>query len=287
MSTRRVFLVAFALAIPAACGAETTELVGSPTSTGGGGSAGADGAAGDAGTSACEPRACATKVYACGNCVDDDGDGLVDALDPECLGACDNTEGGYAPELPGSPGLDCKTDCFWDNGNGSGNDDCYWDHRCDPLEVAPAFAPEGPTCGYDPSVKLGASLSCGDASASQSATCQSVCLPLVPNGCDCFGCCLVPGAPTPIWMGSVAPGTAASSCFPDALADPDKCKPCTLVKSCENPCEACEVCVGKPAPDAGCGSSPACPAGHAACGSGASCGPNQYCITGCCVDVPA
>jgi hypothetical protein len=59
------------------------------------------------------------------------------------------------PDLPGMSGAPCKLDCFWDNGNGSGNDDCYWDHECDPLEVPPNYPPEGSDCAYDPNAMAG------------------------------------------------------------------------------------------------------------------------------------
>ncbi|NCT11979.1 MAG: hypothetical protein GW767_04415, partial [Rhodobacterales bacterium] len=40
----------------------------------------------------CYKTTCAGKLLECGDCVDNDGDGLVDWRDPECLGPCDNTE---------------------------------------------------------------------------------------------------------------------------------------------------------------------------------------------------
>src|SRR5262245_43977025 len=40
----------------------------------------------------CEPVRCGGMERQCGNCIDDDQDGVVDANDPECLGPCDNSE---------------------------------------------------------------------------------------------------------------------------------------------------------------------------------------------------
>jgi hypothetical protein len=38
---------------------------------------------------------CQGNIYQCGDCIDNDGDGLIDADDPECTGACDNAEQGF------------------------------------------------------------------------------------------------------------------------------------------------------------------------------------------------
>jgi hypothetical protein len=41
----------------------------------------------------CEVKTCSNgKVYACGDCVDNDGDCRIDGEDSQCLGPCDNTE---------------------------------------------------------------------------------------------------------------------------------------------------------------------------------------------------
>lgn len=255
----------------AACSDTTTELVGAPADAG----STADG-------SGCAIATCAGKVFECGNCIDDDSDGVLDSEDPECLGACDNSEDGYFPRLPGDPGAPCRADCFWDVGNGAGNDQCLWDHRCDPLETAPDFPPEGPTCSYDPSVKLGGNTSCDDALASQPVACRESCLPLTPNGCDCFGCCVFSGAPTPVWIGK-------EGCTSEFVGDPTKCPPCTLVSGCSNACDDCEVCVDKGVPSSSCTPAEQCPDGAAACGVPGllSCTQGSYCITGCCVVVPA
>lgn len=234
---------------------------------------------------------CGGKLYECGDLIDNDNDGTVDSGDVDCLGACDNTENSYYPNLPGMTGAPCKTDCFWDNGNGSGTDDCYWDHHCDMLEVAPNFPPEL-DCAYDPNqAQLGNGLTCETAYQMQSETCLDFCAPLTPNGCDCFGCCELPaGSGGYVWLGSYDEQGQGSCTIAD-IADPLKCKPCTPVPGCGNPCDPCEVCIGKPTPDPGCneggaggGPSSQCPDGVQECGlSGQSpCPGGYYCITGCC-----
>ena len=50
--------------------------------------------------------------------------------------------------------------------------------------------------------------------ASQSQHCIDYCRKLVPNGCDCFGCCVVPGAPTPIRL--------VPTCTAKDFGDPDE-----------------------------------------------------------------
>lgn len=268
----------------------------------------------DGGIQVCYVTACAGHVLECGDCVDNDGDGKVDPYDPECLGPCDNTEGpGLNGGVGGETGGPCKADCYFDFGNGAGNDDCYWDHRCDPLEVAPSYPPEGEDCAYEQS-RLG-SRDCPDA---QSDTCLDFCLPLTPNGCDCFGCCTFPdlatsgpnGGPAYVWIGNLdAQGNGL--CTYQDIQDAAKCPPCTPVMDCVNECGHCEICVGKPTlppdcypppdggvPDGGItdggvppppdGGTLQCPGGEQPCGLAGQdpCPVSYYCITGCCQYVP-
>lgn len=221
----------------------------------------------------------------CGNCLDDDGDGWVDASDPECLGPCDDSESelysGAEAMVTGS----CRTDCYFDGNAGSGDDGCNWSYRCDPGSLAPDYPPTGSAmCEYDPA------LAACDPSSRELAACQAACLPLTPNGCDCFGCCELPGGSGNfIWLGS--PGVESAHCELAASTDADTCRPCTPEPSCLNTCDECELCIGKselPAPCSGAGG-PACPAGVRSCEprTGAGCGALEYCITGCCVPLPA
>ena len=237
--------------------------------------------------------ACAGKIYTCGNLLDDDKDGLVDSQDPDCLGPCDDTEDGLNPELPGAKGGECKLDCFWDNGNGAGNDDCYWDHRCDKLEVPPNYPPEGPGCAYDPTTQPKPGLSCEAAFTAQSTTCLSFCKPLVPNGCDCFGCCELPaGGGKFAWLGAFD-SNGIGSCKLDTLGDPAKCPPCTPVQGCQNECGHFELCVGKTQLPLDCvpgekNNPQGCSSDLQPCGlaNQSPCPNGSYCITGCCVPVP-
>lgn len=270
----------------------------------------------DGGTTfVCYPTSCAGHVLECGDCQDDDGDGRVDWRDPECLGPCDNSEGpGLDSAVGGTVGASCGVDCYFDFGNGPGNDDCHWDHRCDPLN------PEAPACSYEPG-RVGGS----DCPATQSQKCEDYCKPYTPNGCDCFGCCTFPalansgdgGAPLYVWIGTLD-SSNASTCTLADVADPDKCRPCTPAGNCLNECGRCEICVGKPEvpedcyapPDAGSGGSAGtggsagvagaagsggtggypgqCPVGITPCGlpGQAACTADEYCLTGCCRPAP-
>lgn len=229
----------------------------------------------------CDPH----HLYACGDCRDDDDDGFVDMEDPDCLGPCQNTEESFWGGIPGQNHPACEEDCYFDPDSGSGNDGCVWTHTCDPLEVAPAYDPEGSQCPY-PTDPL--SVAACTTLQTQPALCRAVCGPLTPNGCDCFGCCAFPGAPTPVWVGSVD-GLGNPTCDMAHVGDPTRCRPCTQVESCLNTCEHCELCVGKqqlPADcpsDGGC-ATPSCPGGTPCSPCLAPCPAGEACITGCCVE---
>ncbi len=247
---------------------------------GGGGDSGIPGVVitGDGGTWTCTPVLCAGKSLECNDCIDNDGDGESDSRDPECLGPCDNTEGpGLESGVGGTSANSCGVDCYFDFGNGPGNDNCMWDHRCDPLQ------PELPTCGYDASMV--GTKSCPP---TQVQLCAQVCMPFTPNGCDCFGCCTLQNAgpggvgPRDVWIGAMA--SNQSTCTLADRADGTKCPSCTKVDNCSNPCNACEVCVGSPPPGPNCTGGMQCAAGYQACGlpGQADCASGSYCVTGCC-----
>lgn len=273
------------------------------------------GVVGDVPNGPCRPVSCGGHVNECGDCMDNDGDGRTDERDPECLGPCDNTEGPVLlTGVGGEAGGPCLSDCYFDFGNGPGNDDCNWDHRCDPLEVAPNYYPEGMACAFDRQRVGGRTCP-----ASQSRQCLDFCKPLTPNGCDCFGCCTFPqirGRSAAqggefVWLGS-RNNAGDGSCTLDRVTDTAACHSCTPVADCFNDCGACEVCIGRPmpppecfppppGPDAGMmsvdsgtirndGGTPAsqCPAGIQACGlpGQAPCPANFYCTTGCCIPIP-
>jgi hypothetical protein len=272
-SLAAVFLLA------AACGSNS----GSGGDANGSGSGGPDGNTtvtimDDSGTWSCTLVQCAGKSLECNDCVDNDVDGFVDSHDPECLGPCDNTEGpGLESGVGGTTGTSCGVDCYFDFGNGPGNDECMWDHRCDSLE------PELPTCGYDASM-----VGTKDCPATQDPTCAEVCRPLTPNGCDCFGCCTFANAgpggvgSRSVWIGAMD-SSNNSTCTLADVANEDKCPTCTPVANCYNQCDQCEVCIGS-TPDPSCDPSMQCPAGYQACGLAgqAECPAGSYCVTGCC-----
>ena len=290
------------------------------TSNGGssnGGSSNGGSSNGAGGTGAGVPTEiaeCQGKIYACGDLIDNDMDGLVDSQDPECLGPCDNTEDSYFGGIPGQSGPGCKVDCYFDQDSGAGNDDCYWSHVCDPNEVAPNYYPEpdnGDQCEYNgpDTVIPPTGKTCAELNAEQSQACHDYCGPLTPNGCDCFGCCELPaGSGAFVWLGSEGlDGTTV--CTIAAINDPTVCHPCAPVADCFNDCGECEICIGKPLPGpecgeggggsgpggsgpggggAGGGSSGQCPDGVQECGLAgqAPCPAGQFCNTGCCYAVP-
>ena len=227
----------------------------------------------------CEQVSCAGRVRACGNCDDDDGDGVSDASDPDCLGPCDDSEAelftGESMRVNGS----CRSDCFFDLNSGGGDDGCSWSLECDPREPASdwcSYNPDQPRCQMD---------------ARRTSACRQSCLPLTPNGCDCFGCCELPAnSGNHVWLGSES--AQAAHCELQSSADPSQCHPCTPVPDCQNDCAACELCVGKTTLPASCGGSgalvPVCDPGVTPCDPNeqGACGTTHYCITGCCVPLP-
>jgi hypothetical protein len=235
----------------------------------------------------CQAATCQGKIYGCGDCLDNDGDCLADSADDQCLGPCDNTEESFYGGIPGQNNSPCKSDCYFDQDTGAGNDDCYWSHKCDPLSVAPTYPPEGSQCEYNPNSNIaGYNGTCATAFATQSAACLNYCGPLTPNGCDCFGCCALPGLSYTVWLGSENPA-GTGSCNANTLNDPTMCKACTQVQACLNTCEVCEVCIGKPTLPPGCFEQ-VCPTGVQKCGQpGQSPCPSGFsCITGCCISNP-
>jgi hypothetical protein len=231
----------------------------------------------------CQLTLCQGKVYDCGDCQDNDGDGLVDAADPGCWGPCDDHESGWHPAHPPPtvPGMACVgRDCFFDQNTSSSDDECYWALNCDPLEPL--------TCTYDPDTDIpNTRMSCEEASAMQSATCGAFCGPLVPNGCDCFGCCEVSSGDEThtVYLGSYVLGEL--TCGPETIGDPELCHPCTQVPACLNPCEPehCEICIGQSTLPAGCQEA-GCPEGVQPClpeHESGDCPSGMACITGCCI----
>jgi hypothetical protein len=212
---------------------------------------------------ACVPLLCNGTLYACGDCMDNDGDGLVDHADAECVSPCDDREETFATGLPGDNMDPCKQDCFFDGNSGGGSGDCAWNLKCDPK------SPGGDKCPYDENFS-----NCPE---EQPQECLDTCQ--VPNNCDCFGCCTVTvdGMAYDIFLGDL-------DC---SLADIDSCQQCTKNLDCDEEChpEECEVCFGETEPPPGC-DDPSCEAGSDPCmidDMGQSdCAEGYYCKTGCC-----
>jgi hypothetical protein len=268
---------------------------GSAASGGSGGNAGGGGAfgggSGEAATHVCQKTTCQGQIYQCGDCFDNDGDHLVDSDDPDCTGPCDNTESSYYGGIPGQNNAPCREDCYFDANTGSGDDQCYWSQDCDLLSVAPGYPPSGDArCSYAPGATVpGSGSTCEGLAASQSNACLSFCLPITPNGCDCFGCCELPADSNKfVWIGSAQQNNG--TCDAAHVDDPAACHPCTPVKSCFNSCDPCEVCVGRTVPSASCitPGSGRCLGAAAACGQPGEpdCPADQYCVTGCCEAAP-
>lgn len=219
----------------------------------------------------CHVVRCQTHTYQCGDCLDNDGDDLIDSRDPDCLGPCDNNEGGFNTQIPGGNSAPCRMDCYFDQDSGGGNDDCQWDHRCDDLEPV-----EINECDYSVACE---SCDCTTWAEEQSDQCYEVCVPLVPNGCDCFGCCVLnPDDEEPQYRFIGSPGCN--------LEDPESCSPCTPVGGeCSNECGPCELCLGRTELPPECYEDPdRCPEDVQPCGLEGDdpCPEGYYCVTGCC-----
>lgn len=246
----------------ATTGSATTGLGTGGTTAGTGGVVSTGGTAGGA-------LDCGGVVYACGDGMDNDGDGKTDAADPECIGPCDDDEGSFQTGIPGD-NMDCWQDCFFDGNSGHGDDGCRWNLKCDPQNPGANVG-----CEY-----TGRGNCSGGADTPQE--CIDFCAPLTPNGCDCFGCCTVPtqAGDVNIFLNS------GPNCSIQNIAE---CQPCTPNEDCGNPCEPenCEVCFGSELPES-C-DTPECPPGFPPCvvdDSGVSdCAEGEYCITGCCVAI--
>jgi hypothetical protein len=223
----------------------------------------------------------------CTDGVDNDGDGKIDGNDPECVSALDNDESSFATGIPGDNMDKCKQDCFFDGDSGAGNDGCNWDLGCDPNHDA-----------YGCRAVTG-----GRCEMAQTMDCVTFCTQFTPNGCDCFGCCTVYDA-----NGVGHDVRLLPTCSVDKVNDPVACPPCQKVTSCDNPCDRCELCLGRDPSDLppdcvgqpgdggvgdgggaadGGGGGLRCPPGQIACGPGGidpnQCPPNTFCVTGCCI----
>jgi hypothetical protein len=126
---------------------------------------------------------------------------------------------------------------------------------------------------------LVSSPSCADMTTGPlDALCTEVCVGLVPNGCDCYGCCKIapegPGDTGYRFVGS-------PDCALDNLGVCDRCDPVPL---CNNDCGECELCVGMTELPEDCTAEQRCDPGVIPCGQpgDSGCAPGDTCITGCC-----
>jgi hypothetical protein len=274
---------------------ETETGISDPTGEGDGDGDGDGEATGDGdgdgdGNGPCVVTECGGKVYQCGNCLDDDGDNHIDIADNSCWGPCDDNEEGFKGNIPGQGHAPCTSlDCYFDADSGSGNDECYWTHTCDPSEPNPS------ACTYDPNASLPGSngLTCEAAQQMQGDICEQVCGPLVPNGCDCFGCCEIKSGDEThtVYLGT-EDADGNGTCSVENVADPEQCAPCVQVAGCLNPCDAdpekCEICIGEVAVPDDCEEA-GCPEGIQSCdpvNNSSDCPVGMVCVTGCCYPSP-
>ncbi len=227
----------------------------------------------------------ATGTTQCSDGIDNDGDGLIDGFDPECTGPGDNDESSFATGIPGDNRDPKWQDCFFDGNSGAGDDGCRYATGC-----------------------LTGALPATDKNCKLTDACIKFCAPLVPNGCDCFGCCTVQ-----LPAGGTADIQTVSTCSVAKIGDATACPTCTKNVACGNTCGHCELCPGKTIADlpadcaptgsggtggtssgtaggpSGGGSGPSytCDGGEQVCGTGlAACTLGTYCSLGCCIQQP-
>lgn len=273
----------------AACGGSSGKANGDGGGGGGGGSGDGGNANGDGGGGGgggdCVQVMCmqgkkAGEILACGNCQDDDGDNKVDGLDPECTGACDDSEGTFSTGIPGD-NVDPKwQDCFFDGDSGAGNDGCCY-HSCCLIG-----AQSGDECSIDSNYDPTTDCPKTDNGSCDQALCQDYCQALTPPGCDCFGCCTVCNG------ADCKDVILAETCSADKIDDPDACPVCTKTDTCSgggcNQDPGGDPCVLCPGQDPGdlpdsCGGQNTCPTGETTCTGSADCTSTEYCSNGCCV----
>ncbi|HKU40029.1 MAG TPA: hypothetical protein VJR89_17835 [Polyangiales bacterium] len=204
---------------------------------------------------------CGNAPCACDDGLDNDGDHLIDGLDPECTGALDEDEATFATGKP-PKAKNCR-DCFWDENMGTGNDVCRYPTAC--LRGA---SPTGAG-------------NCSSCEVSQA--CVDTCAMRTPSGCDCFGCCDIE-----LPDGQSRRVELSEKCSLAKLDDPVACPPCWKSTQCANPCGRCELCPGRTIRDlpADCAASvnkSRCEDGlKTPCADSTECGVDQYCQQGCC-----
>lgn len=135
----------------------------------------------------CVERSCRGRVMACGNCLDDDLDGLVDDLDPDCWGECHDSEAGW-----GLRQVCSNESCYFDRDCGLGNDqgcleltpagcDCHGccevEGRSEPVFLGTRDTGGAPTCN---------AASVLDVSSCVGCVLDAVCFKPCESGAECF-----------------------------------------------------------------------------------------------------
>lgn len=269
MTTRLLGALLLATAMTAAgCGGDD-EGGGGGGDTDGGGTTGTDGGGTgtDGGGTGTDAGPIATELCdgdcACSDGMDNDGDGLIDGMDPECTGPYDEDEGSFATGIPGDNRDPIWQDCFFDGNSGAGDDDCRYHTGCLTGEKDPS----------DPDCTL-------------TEMCLDFCKGRTPNGCDCFGCCEITKED-----GEVVTVQIGADCSLETI---DECASCVMDEECSNECGTCELCPGRlpedlppecyPDEDGG---TPMyeCEDGIT-CMTSADCAADAYCSLGCCLTGP-
>jgi hypothetical protein len=205
----------------------------------------------------------------CNNCQDDDGDGFTDGEDVHCISAADDDESSFATGIPGDNIDSAQPDCFFDGDSGAGNDGCDIEQCC-----LLGGCPTGTDCTV-------------------SQMCIDFCAPLVPVGCDCFGCCTVCQDGLCKDILTFPDSTDGWDCDNlDNLDDPVACPVCTKIDSCSSDCDTgqnddCILCPGQDPSElpAECNNQNECPDGRQVCSDTVACPSGQYCSNGCCIDI--
>ena len=205
---------------------------------------------------------CPAAGCACSNGIDDDGDGLVDADDPECVGSEDNDEGTFATGMPGDNRDPKWQDCFFDGNSGAGDDRCRYPTGC----LTGAIAQTDPACAI-------------------TQYCLDHCAAFAPKNCDCFGCCTVPSG-----SGSVNI-QLTKTCTEAKLGDPTACPRCVKSTACqppETPPPPPTSTTPPPPPPTDTTPPPppppptTCSDGSPVCSDVSSCNAGFTCVSGCC-----
>jgi hypothetical protein len=232
-----------------------------------------------------------TSSYECSDCIDNDGDTLIDGFDPQCSSPRDNREDSFATGIPGDNIDATWQDCFFDGNSGHGDDGCN-QHVCCLLQ-----APDKASCPisrnqYDPA-------KCykpfGTVDVPQK--CIDVCGGLTTPGCDCFGCCTV--CVNNDCRDIIINPAVSPNCTQDNVTDPgpdgvdntgdEPCRRCVKNTLCGNTECGGSTCILCPGQDpstlpASCGGTSACPTGITPCDANGQCAEaGTYCSIGCCV----